>query len=186
MIQQLEGERTELEIAVTNALSSPIHGLPVGPVLLSTTPVPLRSKRARQSDIPSGHRIGGRLPSAARQAAFRFGFVALCVALRLRSTSRFPTADRSGEQIDKWSILSFRKILPRHRRHLLKRELHAGFQMLAGRKDLLAMPMKPSHRRQLAQYRHCLDSLFVRQHGASKCAEHNPSCCRKSRRTRCK
>jgi hypothetical protein len=32
----------------------------------------------------------------------RSGFVALCVALRLRSTSRFPTADRSNEQA--WSI----------------------------------------------------------------------------------
>jgi len=32
---------------VTNALSTPLLGLPVGPVPLSTTPVPLRSKRAR-------------------------------------------------------------------------------------------------------------------------------------------
>jgi small multidrug resistance family-3 protein len=30
----------------------------------------------------------------------RFGFVALCVALRLRSTSRFPTADRSCFDFD--------------------------------------------------------------------------------------
>ena len=37
----------------------------------------------------------GELPSAARRATLRFGFVALYVALRLRSTSRFPTADRS-------------------------------------------------------------------------------------------
>jgi len=33
--------------ALTNALYAPLHGLLVGPVPLSTTPVPLRSKRAR-------------------------------------------------------------------------------------------------------------------------------------------
>ncbi len=37
----------DADFAVTNARFTPLHGLPVGPVPLSTTPVPLRKPRAR-------------------------------------------------------------------------------------------------------------------------------------------
>ncbi len=37
----------DIETAVTNAHCASLRGLPVGPVPLSTTPVPLRKVRAR-------------------------------------------------------------------------------------------------------------------------------------------
>ncbi len=41
-----------LRTAVTNALSASLHGLPVGPLPLSTAPGPLRCKRARHERQP--------------------------------------------------------------------------------------------------------------------------------------
>jgi len=46
---------------------SSLHGLPVGPVPLSTTPVPLRKPRARHERAFAGRRKRGGLPSAARR-----------------------------------------------------------------------------------------------------------------------
>jgi hypothetical protein len=55
-----------LSIAATNARFVSLHGLPVVPVPLSTTPVPLRKPRARHERQWIG-RISGGLPSAARR-----------------------------------------------------------------------------------------------------------------------
>ena len=75
--------------AVTNARFATLHGLLLGPV-----PPLDRARSASQNralvtnDIRSRSRKSGgfRLRLGARM--LRFGFVALCVALRLRSTSR--------------------------------------------------------------------------------------------------
>jgi hypothetical protein len=48
-----------LKSAETNALSAPLHGLTVGPVPLSTTPIPLRSSALVTSDIRSRAHISG-------------------------------------------------------------------------------------------------------------------------------
>lgn len=77
---------------MTNAHFASLHGLPVGPVSLSTTPVPLRKVRARHE-------------RHCRRAAGAAGFRLLLgggVALRLRFAKRFsplsaplsPLADR--------------------------------------------------------------------------------------------
>ena len=60
--------------AVTNARFASLHGLPVGPFPLSTTPVPLRKPRARHELKPFVNRSGA-LPSAARRRALRSGCV---------------------------------------------------------------------------------------------------------------
>jgi len=63
-------QRTKLvESAVTDAPFAPLHGLPVGPVSLSTTPVPLRKTRARHERHPFKHRMsdGFRLRLGARR-----------------------------------------------------------------------------------------------------------------------
>ena len=85
-----------LQPAVTNARFAAFHGLPVVPVPLSTTPVPLRKPRARHERASAMSRDCGELPSAARRRD---------VALRPRCAKRFsppsaplprsPTADRS-------------------------------------------------------------------------------------------
>ena len=65
--------------AVTNARFSSLHGLTVGPVSLSTTPVPLRKPRARHERAFARRRKRGGLPSAVRRRA---------VPLRLRFARR--------------------------------------------------------------------------------------------------
>jgi hypothetical protein len=82
--------------AVTNARFSSLHGLPVGPVSPSTTPVPLRKPRARHERASAMCRRSGGLPSAARRRALRFGCVPLDASLRSPlHFPRSPTADRS-------------------------------------------------------------------------------------------
>lgn len=66
--------------AVTNARCAALHGLPVGPVPLSTAPVPLRKPRARHERAFAGRRKCGGLPSAARRRD---------VPLRLRFATRY-------------------------------------------------------------------------------------------------
>jgi hypothetical protein len=84
LIQQLGGERTELEIAVTNALSTPLQGLPVGlspsrPRLFRYAPSALvTSEHPQCAARAAGFRLwlgGGRYGPA----AFRY---ALLSALR--------------------------------------------------------------------------------------------------------
>jgi hypothetical protein len=65
--------------AVTNARFAPLHGLLVGPVSHSTTPVPLHKPRARHERAIAKCRSRGLLPSAARRRV---------VALRLRFARR--------------------------------------------------------------------------------------------------
>src|SRR5439155_16344062 len=69
--------------------------LAVGPVPLSTTPVPLRKSRARHERQSRGRKSGG-LPSAARKRSFRSRCDA---AIRFPPLSaplpRSPNADRS-------------------------------------------------------------------------------------------
>ncbi len=75
-----------LESVVTNARFASLHGLPVVPVPLSTTPVPLLKPRARHELAWCKGRRSGGLPSVARQRALRSGSVSLCASLRLCST----------------------------------------------------------------------------------------------------
>jgi hypothetical protein len=75
-----------LLVAVTNARFAALHGLPVAPVPLSTTPVPLRKSRARHELAWCIGRKSGGLPSAARRRALRSGRDSLNASLRLRST----------------------------------------------------------------------------------------------------
>ena len=85
-----------LEPAVTNARFASLHGLPVVPVPLSTTPVPLLKPRAR-------HELAW-CRTATRAAGFRLRLGG-GATLRLRSCvspsalhfSRSPTTDRSQE-----------------------------------------------------------------------------------------
>jgi len=79
---------------VTNARIAALHGLPVGPFSLSTTPVPLRKPHARHELHPLGWPHGRRLPSevgvvapAARLHSPRFA--------RSDSACTPPTPDRS-------------------------------------------------------------------------------------------
>lgn len=81
--------------AVTNARFAPLHGLPVAPVSLSTTPVPLRKPRAR-------HELVWSMAASAEGFRLRLGSdVALRLRFARRSSplsaplSRSPTADRS-------------------------------------------------------------------------------------------
>ena len=69
--------------AATSVPFAPLHGLPVDPVSLSTTPAPLRKARARHERQFNGH-ISGRLPSAARQR--RCAPASFPPSLRLRCT----------------------------------------------------------------------------------------------------
>ena len=67
------------DTAVTSARCAPLYKLPVGPVPLSTTPVPLRKPRSRHE---------GHLQTAARAAGFHLR-LGSGVALRLCSARRF-------------------------------------------------------------------------------------------------
>lgn len=89
---------TEPPHAVTNARFALLHGLPVGPVLPPTTPVPLR-KSVRSSRVgirrntasAAGFRLrlgGGRCAPA----AIHYALLCACAPL-----PRSPTADRSRE-----------------------------------------------------------------------------------------
>src|SRR5437870_1808058 len=67
--------------AVTIAPIATLHGLPVGPFSLSTTPVPLRKPRARDELQSRVSRKSGGLPSAAGSGvALRLDL--LCAPLR--------------------------------------------------------------------------------------------------------
>jgi len=71
-------------------------GLPVGPVSLTTTPIPLRKPRARHERASAKCRMSGGLPSAAWRRALRSGCVPLDASLRSPlHFPRSPTADRS-------------------------------------------------------------------------------------------
>ena len=82
--------------AVTIARIATLHGLPVGPFSLSTTPVPLHKPRARherQSRVGPQRRRASVCGSA---AALRSGCDLLCAPLRPPlHFPRSPTADRS-------------------------------------------------------------------------------------------
>jgi hypothetical protein len=92
---QRENRSRLATIAVTNARFVPLHGLPVAPSPSRPRPFHYAKRALVTSDIRRSGRMSDGLPSAARRAALRFSFVALYAALRLRSSSRFPTADRS-------------------------------------------------------------------------------------------
>ena len=92
--------------AVTNALSCSRPRLPVGPVPLTTAPVPSATKRARHERY-YGCRIFGGLSACGS---------ATVVSLRLRSCVSAPllhlpvhrTAGRSHETMNRWLILPTR------------------------------------------------------------------------------
>jgi hypothetical protein len=80
--------------AVTNARFATLHGLPVGPFPLSTTPVPLRKNRALvTSDIRSANRTSGgfRLRLGARRCASASLLYTLLSACAPLPASRPPT-----------------------------------------------------------------------------------------------
>ncbi len=81
---------------MTNARFAPLHGLPVVPVLLSTTPVALHKPRARHEQASAECLKNGGLPSAARRRALRS--VSISASASFRPPLHFPrspTTDRS-------------------------------------------------------------------------------------------
>jgi len=66
----------------------------VGPVSLTTTPVPFCKKRARHERHVWHRKIGG-LPPAVRRRSFRSG----CVPASLRLRSTFPFAEPQAEAL---------------------------------------------------------------------------------------
>ena len=81
--------------AVTIARIATLHGLPVGPFSLSTTPVPIRKPRARHERQSRVGRKSGGLPSAARQR--RCAPAAICYALLFALRSTFPARQPQTE-----------------------------------------------------------------------------------------
>ena len=101
--------------AVTNARFAALHGLPVVPVPLSTTPAPLRKPRARHelAWCRAAGAAGFRLRPGG--GTLRSGCVSLGVSLRLRST--FPARRPQTEASSKGNVAGIRS-------WRLKRELN--------------------------------------------------------------
>jgi hypothetical protein len=95
-----------IDSAVSNARFATLHGLAVGPVSLSTTPVPLRKPRARHERHLQWAARRGELPSAARRR--RCAPTPFQPSLRLRSTvsARRPQTEAKQERFDHAFVLS--------------------------------------------------------------------------------
>ena len=101
------GQTAKFWTAVTNARFASLHGLPVVPFPLSTTPVPLLKPRARHElawcrAAEAGASVSGPAAGVAH------GFVPLDAPLRLRSTcpARRPQTEAKQERFDHAFVLS--------------------------------------------------------------------------------
>lgn len=77
--------------AVTNARFAPLHGLPVGPIPLSTTPVPLRNSYVRHERHSFGATAYAAASVCGSAAALRSGLIPLCAPFQ--PPLHFPRAD---------------------------------------------------------------------------------------------